>query len=574
MKIGIYCRVSSESQSENTSLPKQIENGKKFCNDNDYQYEVFDEIVSGTKKGSDRDKFKKLEDKLYSKELDGIWIYDWDRMIRELGVGVIFRDLIISTNCRLFVGSSEKKIESDEGSLEFGISSVFSDYWRRKISREMDSGKRRKLENDDLYLGVVGIGYEKVEDSKRIRVNENERDLIVDLFKTFLRKDVKNYRDLIKRLITKYGGVLDRRISEKSVSRILRDEKYKGVYNLNWKGKNYPLTIGRIVEDDLFNEVKIKIDYLKGLRRGNTKNIYLLKGLVKCFDCGDNMWMRGGGKREKSYRYYQCRRDKMRSRYKYDNRYSEDDSIEECSCIDKNLISVVKLEYIVWNSLFEVLGNSEEVKNEFYKKYSKNLEKKNEFKGKLEYYDRLIKKQKTYQTNIVEKYIKEEITLDEKNRVSLIVNDELDSLEKKYNDVSLEYERMEKGEEIMDYIDKFKINLQNKSELNRNEDRRRYLEKYVKEVRIKYKGKDNDNHKEYDVYIKFSLEGELEGDNNIDNEVFEYKSDMFSVYTLNHKGVELTDLIYHNNLEVEVVINLSIIPFYIYIHSYKIIEVY
>ena len=66
----------------------------------------------------------------------------------------------------------------------------------------------------------------------------------------------------------------------------------------------------------------------------------------------------------------------------------------------------------------------------------------------------------------------------------------------------------------------------------------------------------------------------MEGDNNIENEVFEYKNDMFSVYTINHKGVELTDLIYHNNLEVEVVINLSIIPFYIYIHSYKIIEVY
>jgi hypothetical protein len=60
---------------------------------------------------------------------------------------------------------------------------------------------------------------------------------------------------------------------------------------------------------------------------------------------------------------------------------------------------------------------------------------------------------------------------------------------------------------------------------------------FLKEVRIKYKGKDN--HKEYDVYIKFSLEGELEGDNNIDNEVFEYKNDMFSVYTINHKGVEV-----------------------------------
>ena len=61
---------------------------------------------------------------LYNGELNGIWLYDWDRMIRELGVGVLFRDLIISTKCKLFVGNSEKDILSDSGSLEFGIGSV------------------------------------------------------------------------------------------------------------------------------------------------------------------------------------------------------------------------------------------------------------------------------------------------------------------------------------------------------------------------------------------------------------------------------------------------------------------
>ena len=30
-------------------------------------------------------------------------MWDWDRMIRDMGVGVAFRDLIEETKCRLFV---------------------------------------------------------------------------------------------------------------------------------------------------------------------------------------------------------------------------------------------------------------------------------------------------------------------------------------------------------------------------------------------------------------------------------------------------------------------------------------
>ena len=156
--IGIYCRVSSESQSENTSINKQRELGIRFCENEGYEYEVFSEVISGKVIGSERDEFKRLEDKLYSGELNGIWIYDWDRMIRELGVGVLFRDLIESVGCKLFVGNSEKDLSSDSGSLEFGIGSVFSDYWRRKISREMKGGMRKRLENDEVFMGVVGVG--------------------------------------------------------------------------------------------------------------------------------------------------------------------------------------------------------------------------------------------------------------------------------------------------------------------------------------------------------------------------------------------------------------------------------
>ena len=44
MKIGIYCRVSSEDQRDNTSLVVQKESGIKFCKDNGFEYEVFSEV--------------------------------------------------------------------------------------------------------------------------------------------------------------------------------------------------------------------------------------------------------------------------------------------------------------------------------------------------------------------------------------------------------------------------------------------------------------------------------------------------------------------------------------------------
>lgn len=568
LKIGIYCRVSSESQSENTSLGKQNDLGIKFCESNNFEYEVFSEIVSGTKIGSDREVFKKLEDKLYNGELNGIWLYDWDRMIRELGVGVLFRDLIISTKCKLFVGNSEKDILSDSGSLEFGIGSVFSDYWRRKISREMNSGKKRKLENDEIFLGVVGIGYEKIE--KKIKVDERKRELIENCFNIYLKKDVKTYRDLIKKLKLKYKEGLDERINEKSVSRLLNDEKFKGIYNLEWKGNNYKLNIGRIISDDLFDKVKEKIDFNKGLRKGNTKGKYLLKGYIKCSDCGDNMWVKGSGI---EYRYYECRRKKINNRNNFDNRFNEKKCVS-CENIQNNVISVSKLEFIVWNSLFEVLGNSESLKEEYLKKYSKEEIKKNEFNGKLKFYEKAKNKLIKDKTNIIKLLVKGDINVEEKNLVSTEIDNELNEISEKYLGVKKEYERIELSNDILDYVNRFEIDLKKKYELKRFEDKRRWIEKYIKEVKVKYLGKDENGSKEYNINIKVNLFDEFNINKiNEKDDKFKYKNDLFLIYISNLKGVEICDLIYNNILEIDYIINVSISDLYIDFNSSKIIDV-
>ena len=136
MKVGIYCRVSTERQKDKESLPTQQKAGIKFCEDKGYEYEVFTEQVSGAKLGNERDVFINLERKLYTKEIEALWFWDWDRMIRDfVNVNYYFTSLIKEVDCKVFVLNREFDIfKSDSDRLEFGIRTVFADFERRKIA--------------------------------------------------------------------------------------------------------------------------------------------------------------------------------------------------------------------------------------------------------------------------------------------------------------------------------------------------------------------------------------------------------------------------------------------------------
>ena len=506
MKVGIYCRVSSEKQSDNTSLQSQMKLGVQFCERMGYEYEVFSEVESGTVDGNLRDEFKKLEEKLHSKELDGIWLWDWDRMIRELGVAVIFRDLIETTKCKLFVGNSEKNIFSDSGSLEFGIGSVFSEYWRRKIGRVMKGGMKERLLKDEVFMGVVPIGYKKV--NKKLIVDKKESKLIKECFKIYLYKSVKTYRDVVNRMKKKYGEDLDIRINDKSLSRILKDEKYKGIYNLNWEGDDYQLNIGRIVEDEVFEKVGKKIETVKGLRRGNTKNKYILKGKVYCKDCGNKMWIRGGGYETKGkvYRYYFCKERYKQIRNNYDERF-ETSETTICKCVKENKISVSKLEDIVWDTLFVILSNSNQIKEEYKKKYSNDSNSKNRFGGKKKYYENQLKKIDILEENTLTKFVSGEINERQNNILSVKFEKDRLEVNSKLTEVNEEYEKYEVGEIVTNYIDIMIEELEKQHSIMRHTDREVIINKYIEEIKVKYIG---DERKNYRIEIKLSLKEDFE----------------------------------------------------------------
>ena len=527
MKVGIYCRVSGDKQKDNTSLSSQKEMGIKFCKEKNFKYEVFSEVVSGKMIGSNREMFSKLETKLLSGEIGGIWLYDWDRMVRDVEVMLYFRSIVEDSGCKVFVGFEEKNIFEDSGSLEFGIRSIFSDYERRKIQRRMISGRDRKW-REGKGLSNVGFGYEKNKDGVVV-INKEESEVVKDIYNTYLRKDVKFFTDVEKRILNKYGKVVNgKRINGGLVERVLGKEKYKGELSItSMKGETFTFDIGRIIEDEVFDKVIQKKKRMKSLRSVNMKEEYLLKGKVFCGDCDTTMWIKGGGKvvNGNVYRYYFCNDRERKKKYdrKFDKYVIEMNKIKpnrkfdlteyekkygkftECGSHKSNTISRNNLEKIVWDSLYEFLNESEVIKKEYKKRYEDNLGGKDRVYNKLSYYDKEIEKLEGRKSKFLSLWIDGEVSdKDKEVWMEKEYNQKKIKFNKKINDLEKELGKYNNSSKIDGWMDLMRDDLLKEYNTERFENRRGIIEKYVDWVKVKFNGKD-DEFKTYELQIKVLL---------------------------------------------------------------------
>ena len=82
-KVYSIVRVSSVSQSDNTSLEHQKDTITKYCDLYDYELiEIVEEVFTGTTE--DRDGLNYLMNKVENNECDTIIVYKIDRLMRSL----------------------------------------------------------------------------------------------------------------------------------------------------------------------------------------------------------------------------------------------------------------------------------------------------------------------------------------------------------------------------------------------------------------------------------------------------------------------------------------------------------
>jgi len=478
MKVGIYCRVSSLSQSkEGYSIDNQKVRGIEYCDKLGYDYEIFEDVISGSK--VNRKGLDDLFGKVLMGEINGILLYEWSRLSREKRLMVKLEDLLKEVkDCKIIVDGEERDILGDDGDrIEYEVSGFLSSYERFRLMKRVKDGSINRLKKG-FIRSQLKRGFKKVKGV--VEIDEKESLLIKNIFKVFLYKNIKNVKELTDTINKKYGL----KLTDSTLKKYLVWEGYNGIIHQKYKEFETDIEIPKIIDDETFRKVGLKVKDILGKRKGRDSSEYLLKGMVYCKDCGGKMYKRGSVKRKgykknkdgskrksfgedlkyvRDFHYYNC----SVNGYRKSNESEEEFELRksQCSSYKKNSINFGILDKVVWDGLFQFLNMSDTVL-EFYNKKSKT-ERENfgKMKGKKGYYIRRIEELKSYKYQLYKDWKGDKVGEDDYNTYNTDFIKEITDCELRINEID-SYEIKEVNSEVMENVVQFMVNdLENKKKI-------------------------------------------------------------------------------------------------------------
>jgi DNA invertase Pin-like site-specific DNA recombinase len=136
MKVAIYCRVSTEEQTnENQKIPLI-----NYCVRMGWEYEVFEETESSRKT---RPIQWDLYNRLLRKEFDGLIIYKFDRWARSTQELVTHMENLVNKNVMMYSYSENIDLNTSMGKAMFTIISAFAQLERDIIRERTLAGLKR-----------------------------------------------------------------------------------------------------------------------------------------------------------------------------------------------------------------------------------------------------------------------------------------------------------------------------------------------------------------------------------------------------------------------------------------------
>ncbi|GIQ57948.1 putative DNA recombinase [Flavobacterium collinsii] len=317
MKIGIYCRVSTEEQkAKGISILDQEERGKKFCLKRQFEYEVFNDAgLSGELSPDERPELNRLLDKIYLKEIQGIFVVDFDRITRDDRYGFVLKKLLIDNDVKLFDTHGEINLNDETQDLLLGIKILLSSFELKKLKVRIKRSLERSVAEGRVGGGpLITYGYKKGEDKKLI-IDEVESNVVKLIFQLAIQgkgtKVIANYLNdeniPTKRNTSKVGYLVVKgevkttfKWRDSVVYRILTNKMYYGVRI--YKGNEYPSP--KIIEKDKYDLVQQLLKKRNNMKDTTNKYFYLLKGLIECAECKSRFY--GLKRADLSSNYYGC----------------------------------------------------------------------------------------------------------------------------------------------------------------------------------------------------------------------------------------------------------------------------
>lgn len=336
-RVALYLRVSTEDQKEKYGLDLQeqairsLVQSKKFPDGRDKyivdEKYIFKDDISGTTPMRERPAFRRLTEEVANsdkKPFDLVIVYKIDRFARRLQE-LLHIISYLEENKIMFLSANESIDTSTPfGKAMLGIIGVIAELEIETTKQRTQDGRREAVKKG-VYMGKAPpFGYTKKPDGT-LDILEPEAEVVRKIFDMFVTQNyteqqIADHLAANKVLSPEASAVFHKKrrgISEKkntsyfwrasAVTKILEDEVYIGKYYFgkHEKGKRVdpskwqlsPHRHKSVVDDYLFkmatSALKQKPKYNKVTALpGNSKQIYLLGGLLRCGHCRQTTLMR------------------------------------------------------------------------------------------------------------------------------------------------------------------------------------------------------------------------------------------------------------------------------------------
>lgn len=316
LRIAVYIRYSSENQRDGYSIEYQMDECRKFIDEQGYEFvrAYVDEAVSG-KSTENRTAFFELLADVKAGLYDAVVVYKYSRFARNLMEATLYRQQIEKNGAKLISAMERIDDTTPEGRMMRNIIMAMDEYYSDNLSTFVQSSMHTAAKAGRYLGGILPYGF-SVDEKGCFIENKPEADIVRRIFE--MRASGAMPADILR--IFREEGIRSRNgkpFTQQLLNKIVRAEKYVGTYKYSVKGYE-PVKIENafapIVSRELWDKVQHIVDETQKKRNTkgrNRKNVYPLTGKIFCAVCGEPFT---GNCKGNGLLYYTCRgQDKLGS---------------------------------------------------------------------------------------------------------------------------------------------------------------------------------------------------------------------------------------------------------------------
>ena len=301
-KAVIYARYSSHNQTEQ-SIEGQVRICTDYCKAHDLEItEIYaDRAITG--KTDARPEFQRLIADSASRKFEAVVVYKTDRFARNKYDSAIYKQKLRKNNIEIHY-AAEAIPPGPEGILIESLMEGLAEYYSAELSQKIKRGMNESALKCHSTGSNKPFGYRTAPDMSLV-VDENAVRGVEMIFNMYISGEAVGA--ICERLnALGYRTSRGNKFNKSSVTRIIKNEKYIGVYK--YKDIRIEGGIPAIISKEVFYTAQREMERRmnnKAPRKPKTE--YLLTGKLFCGHCKSPMTgVSGTGKLGKRYYYYYC----------------------------------------------------------------------------------------------------------------------------------------------------------------------------------------------------------------------------------------------------------------------------